>query len=209
MFPLLLSTHHNEHALAGLKIPRVVPPKIPKLVPLQKGHARQGLSVLLNRKPGRRRKKNRICPARGPDVNAQGCHTPFRSPRTLMFFKADPEGCCRETKPRATTIASIAAQSIRASTIVSIAAQSIRATTIVSIAAQQPRATTMCPDAASQPPATTFDSTAAGQPRASTIVSIAAQQLPATARSWCFTSSASWRVILRVGRSRRGACVSK
>ena len=48
------------------------------------------------------------------------------------------------------------------------------------------------------------------QPRASTIVSTAAQQPPATARSWCFTSSTSRRgVILRVGRGRRGACVSK
>ena len=110
----------------------------------------------------------RRLPLRKPYWKQNNCHM-------NMFSKADPEGCCRETKPRATTIASIAAQSIRASTIVSIAAQSIRATTIVSIAAQQPRATSIVTIAAPQPRASTIVSIAAQSPRTTTIVSIAAQ----------------------------------
>ncbi len=88
MSPLLLSTHHNEHALAGLKIPRVISaPKSKNWFPYKRDMpARVSLYYLIgNQEPGRRRKKNRICPGRGPDVNAQGCHTPFRSPLTLTY----------------------------------------------------------------------------------------------------------------------------
>ena len=88
MSPVLAGTRNNEYAFAGMKIPRVLPQSG---FFLQKETCRPGSlcnCLIGNQEPGRQRKnrkRNRNNNAgQGSDAHAQGSHTPFRSPVTLM-----------------------------------------------------------------------------------------------------------------------------
>ena len=96
----------NAAAFPGLRIPRVV------LLPYKRDML-AGVSLhyfIGNQEPGRRRKgKHIICQGRGPDVHAQGCHTTFRSPLTLIenypkALKKVPLKGLRQKEAKGTTV---------------------------------------------------------------------------------------------------------